>query len=231
MTSILRCMAACMLLTPASTTSFAPSCEKLAGAIRPGKDPAVPYFVSADGQQARFNTEGMDIERAFLFVLNVCHTWEVTGDSAFARELLPACHACLDWGRRRDLDGDHLPEGRCLKPARCTGVGPCGGCAYIGDTARNDWKDFGVALFFWEALRGVAEMEKRVGNATTADQLLAEANARSRHQPSACSGIRTPEVTSPGLTRTANATPTGSPAITCTRSAAGSPRPTSAAPS
>ena len=156
---------------------FRAELRKLARVMRPGNDPVVPFFVSTDGQKARFNSEGMDIERSFLFVLNVCHTWEVTGDSAFARDLLPACHACLDWGRRRDLDGDHLPEGRCLKPARCTGGGSCGGCIYIGDTARNDWKDFGVAMFFWEALRGVAEMEKRLGNATTAAKLLAEAKA------------------------------------------------------
>jgi hypothetical protein len=154
---------------------FISELRKMAKVMHPGKDPVVPYFVSADGLEQSFNSEGMDIERGFLFVLNVVRTWEVTGDNAFAREMLPACHAILDSGRRRDLDGDHLPESRCLKPASCTGVGSCGGCIYIGDSVRNDWKDFGVALFYWEALRGVADLEKQVGSALVAARLLTEA--------------------------------------------------------
>ena len=104
-----------------------------------------------------------------------CAAWEATGDDAFARELLPVCRACLGAVRRRDLDGDHLPEGRTLKPARVQGVGSCGSCSYIGDTARNDWKDFGASLFFWEASNGLADLEQRVGDAQAACRLRSEA--------------------------------------------------------
>jgi hypothetical protein len=149
--------------------------RKMARTLHPGKDPVVPFFVSADGASAEFNEKGVDLERSCLFVLNVYRTWEVTGDDTFARELLPACHACLDGMRRSATDIDHIPQGRCLKPNRITGVGSCGGCIYIGDSCRNDWKDFSVTLFYWEALKSTAALEKRFGQAAKAEKLLVEA--------------------------------------------------------
>lgn len=123
----------------------------------------------------RFNEYVFELDRAAQFVLNVLHAWEVTGDDNLARELLPACRACVEGVRRRDVDRDRIPEGWCMKPARTTGVGSCASCSYIGDSARNDWKDFGAVLFFWDALNGLATLESRFGDADAAKNLLAEA--------------------------------------------------------
>lgn len=155
---------------------FLAELRKMARVLRPGKDPVVPFFVSVDGGRAEFNEKGVDLERSCLFILNVYRTWEVTGDDSFAREMLPFCHACLEGMRRCASGEDRIPQGRCLKPNRVTGVGSCGGCAYIGDTCRNDWKDFSVTLFYWEALKSAAALEKRFGRAAKAEELLVEAN-------------------------------------------------------
>ncbi|MBA3847169.1 MAG: hypothetical protein H0X45_11040, partial [Planctomycetes bacterium] len=83
--------------------------------------------------------------------------WETTGDDAFAVELLPTCRRILDGLARQDIDGDLLPEGRSLD-GPITGVGSCASLSYIGDTAKNDWKDFGASLFYHHALLALSGM-------------------------------------------------------------------------
>ncbi|HYE05757.1 MAG TPA: hypothetical protein VEL07_09600 [Planctomycetota bacterium] len=141
--------------SPAERGVFLAELRKIARHVEP--DGTVPYQVEPDGRLAHFNPPGVDLDRAAEFVLMVARAWETTGDDAFALELLPACRRVVDGLARRDLDGDLLPEGRCL-PAPITAVGSCGSVSYIGDTCQNDWKDFGVALFYHHALLALSGM-------------------------------------------------------------------------
>ena len=140
--------------------------------------PPVPWSVSADGRTPKFNPDpGYDLDRSAEFVLEVVRTYEVTGDRQFASELYPKCLEVVDFLSARDLDGDLLPEGRTQ--AFPGPIGP-GGCAcssvtYIGDTSANAWKDFGAALFYYEALRRLGMLENILGKNTEATQHLERA--------------------------------------------------------
>jgi hypothetical protein len=132
--------------------------------------PPVPWSVSADGRTPKFNPDGgYDLDRCAQFVLEVVRTYEVTGDRQFASDLYPKCADTVEYLIKRDADGDLLPEGRPSVPIP---VGP-GGCAcssvsYIGDTSANTWKDFGAALFLYEALRRLSVLETVLGKQTEA---------------------------------------------------------------
>jgi len=139
--------------------------------------PPVPWSVSADGRTPYFNPDpGYDLDRNAEFVLQVVRTYEVTGDREFALDLYPKCALIVDYLAARDLDGDLLPEGRTTWFDDPSGRG--GGCAsltYIGDTVGNTWKDFGAALFYYEALRRLALLENLLGKKTAAARHLAHA--------------------------------------------------------
>jgi hypothetical protein len=128
--------------------------------------PPVPFGVSADGRSASFNPDGgIDLDRCAEFILEVVRTYEMTGDREFASDLYPKCTEIIDYLSARDLDGDLLPEGRTESftdpPGK--GVGGCASVSYIGDTVANTWKDFGAALFYYEALRHLSLLERLLG--------------------------------------------------------------------
>jgi hypothetical protein len=127
--------------------------------------PPVPFAVSADGLSAQFNPDGMDLDRCAEFVLEVIRTYEITGDREFLAALYPNCLEVLKYLKARDLDGDLLPEGRTesftVPPGK--GVGGCASVSYIGDTVANTWKDFGAAMFYYEALERLAVVESLLG--------------------------------------------------------------------
>ena len=140
--------------------------------------PPVPWSVSADGRTPRFNPDpGYDLDRSAEFVLEVVRTYEVTGDRQFASELYPKCLEVIDYLSGRDLDGDLLPEGRTqdfpgpIGPGRCA----CSSVTYIGDTSANAWKDFGAALFYYEALRRLGMLENILGKNGEAKRHLEKA--------------------------------------------------------
>ena len=133
--------------------------------VGPGRPP-VPYTVSADGRDAKFNPDGgFDLDRCAEFILEVVRIYEMTGDRAFAFDLYPKCVEVVDYLAARDLDGDLLLEGRTESftdpPGR--GVGACSSLTYIGDTTANTWKDFGASLFYYEALQKLALLESILG--------------------------------------------------------------------
>ncbi len=132
----------------------------------------VPYGVSADGLSAEFNPEGMDLDRCAQFVLEIVRLYEVTGDREFFLDLYPKCVEVLKYLTARDLDGDFLPEGRTESftdpPGK--GVGACASVSYIGDTVANTWKDFGAAMFYYEALERLALIESLLGRAPEAER-------------------------------------------------------------
>ena len=136
----------------------------------------VPYNVSADGTKAAFNVQGMDFDRRCEFVLMVVRAYEVTGDAAFARELLPLCRIVLDRLRQQDLDGDLLLEGRELGGS-VKNLGSCASISYIGDTVKNDWKDFGASLFLYDAMRRLAKLEECLGQKGSARKRQEQAEA------------------------------------------------------
>ncbi|MBA3710503.1 MAG: hypothetical protein H0W83_16990 [Planctomycetes bacterium] len=158
---------------PAQQGVFLAELRKIARHVQP--DGTVPYQVDPDGRSANFNPPGVDLDRAAEFVLMVVRAWETTGDDAFAEDLLPTCRRILDGLARQDIDGDLLPEGRSLT-GPVTGVGSCASVSYIGDTAKNDWKDFGVALFYHHALLALSGMCRELGFPGW-KSLLARANA------------------------------------------------------
>ncbi len=140
--------------------------------------PPVPWAVSADGRTPKFNPDpGYDLDRSAEFILEVVRTYEITGDRQFASDLYPKCLEVVDYLSARDLDGDLLPEGRTQEfPGP---IGP-GGCAcssvtYIGDTSANAWKDFGAALFYYEALRRLGLLENILGKNPEATRRLEKA--------------------------------------------------------
>ncbi len=139
--------------------------------------PPVPWAVSADGRTPHFNPDpGYDLDRTAEFLLQVVRTYEVTGDREFALELYPKCTLIVDYLAARDLDGDLLPEGRTTWFDDRTGRGgACASVTYIGDTVGNTWKDFGAALFYYEALQHLALLENLLGKKTAAAQHLEHA--------------------------------------------------------
>ncbi|MBA2481977.1 MAG: hypothetical protein H0V44_15025 [Planctomycetes bacterium] len=141
--------------SPAQQGVFLAELRKIARHVQ--ADGTVPYQIDPDGQRANFNPPGVDLDRAAEFVLMVVRAWEMTGDDAFAEDLLPACRRVLDGLARQDVDGDLLPEGRSLT-GPVTAVGSCASVSYIGDTAKNDYKDFGVSLFYHHALLALSGM-------------------------------------------------------------------------
>lgn len=132
--------------------------------IVPGQPP-VPYAVSADGLNAHFNLDGMDLDRCAEFVLEVIRVYEITGDRDFFYDLYPKCLEVLKYLKSRDLDGDLLPEGRteAFTNPPGKGVGGCASVTYIGDTVANTWKDFGAAMFYYDALERLGLLEKCLG--------------------------------------------------------------------
>ena len=135
----------------------------------PGQPP-VPWSVSADGRKALFNPDpGYDMDRCAELVLEVVRTYEMTGDRQFAMDLHPQCLQVVQHLAGRDLDGDLLPEGRTawFDDPWAKG-GACASVSYIGDTVGNTWKDFGAALFYYEALRRLALLESILGKETQA---------------------------------------------------------------
>ena len=125
----------------------------------------VPFCTPADGRGARLNQWwGSDYDRRCEFILEVVTVYEASGDAIFLRRLLPICHVILDnlGSERDDPDHDLLLEGRTL-PLGFKGVGSCASCTYIGDTVKNDWKDFGASMFFYHALIKLAQVEDIVG--------------------------------------------------------------------
>lgn len=124
----------------------------------------VPYCTLADGQ-AKFNTWwGSEYDRRCEFILEVALVYEASGDTGFLRGLLPLCHLIVDnlASTRDDPDRDLLLEGRSL-PVGFKGVGSCASCTYIGDTVKNDWKDFGASMFFYQTLAKLAQVEDILG--------------------------------------------------------------------
>ncbi len=134
--------------------------------------PPVPFVVSADGLSAKFNPDGMDLDRCAQFVLEAVRLYEMTGDQEFFFDLYPKCVEVLKYLRARDLDGDFLPEGRAESftdpPGK--GVGACASVSYIGDTVANTWKDFGAAMFYYEALERLALLESLLGRKPEAER-------------------------------------------------------------
>ncbi|MFN8008510.1 MAG: hypothetical protein U0V70_16115 [Terriglobia bacterium] len=140
--------------------------------------PPVPWSVSADGRHPNFNPDpGYDLDRSAEFVLEVVRAYEVTGDRQFASDLYPKCLEVLESLAARDLDGDFLPEGRTqafpgpIRPGGCA----CSSVTYIGDTSANAWKDFGAAMFTYEALRRMGLLENVLGKKDAANQHLQQA--------------------------------------------------------
>ncbi len=148
--------------------------------------PAVPWSVSADGLHPKFNRDpGCDLDRSAEFVLNVVRTYEVTGDREFAAGLYPQCREVVEYLGARDLDGDLLPEGRTQDFPGPIGPGGEAGSSitYIGDTVANAWKDFGAALFYYEALCRLALLEKILGrNEDAVNRLALAAQVRTAAQ-------------------------------------------------
>ena len=142
--------------------------------VAPGRPP-VPYAISADGRTPSFNPDpGIDLDRCAQFILEVARAYEVTGDRELVVELYPKCLQVMNYLTARDLDGDLLPEGRteAFTDPPGKGVGACTSLTYIGDTAANTWKDFGLSLFYYEALRRIAFLEQVIGKkAETAHHL------------------------------------------------------------
>lgn len=140
----------------------------------PGRPP-VPFSVSADGATPAFNTDpGMDLDRCAQFILEIARIYEITGDRQLAAELYPQCLEVMNFLSQRDLDGDLLPEGRAAAftdpPGK--GVGACSSLSYIGDTVANTWKDFGLALFYYEAMLRLAFLEDLLGKKDAAANRL-----------------------------------------------------------
>ncbi len=146
---------------------FRKELRKFARFVKTSPDhPPVPWSVTADGLRPKFNKDpGCDLDRSAEFVLQVVRTYEVTGDRQFAFDLYPQCREVVDYLAARDLDGDLLPEGRTqLFPGPIGPGGEAGSSiTYIGDTVANAWKDFGATLFYYEALRRLAVLEKIIG--------------------------------------------------------------------
>ena len=146
---------------------FRKELRKFARYVKTSPDhPPVPWSVSADGRHPKFNPDpGYDLDRSAEFVLEVVRTYEVTGDRQFASDVYPQCREVVEYLAARDLDGDLLPEGRTgifsgpIGPGGCA----CSSVSYIGDTTANAWKDFGAALFYYEALRRLALLENILG--------------------------------------------------------------------
>lgn len=130
--------------------------------VAPGKACA-PFTVNKDGTGAMWNDDsGIDFDRCAEFVLNTVRVYEFTGDRRFGESMYGKCRQVIEYLRRWDVDHDLLPEGRTLN-GPVTGVGSCASVSYIGDTVKNDHKDFGASLFFYDALVHLAKLEEILG--------------------------------------------------------------------
>ena len=136
---------------------------------------AVPYCTLADGSPEFNSWWGSDYDRRCEFILEVVRLYEVSGDTRFLQGLLPVCRVIVEnlSGKRDDPDQDLLLEGRSV-PLGFSGVGSGASTTYIGDTVKNDWKDFGASMFFYHALIKLAQVEDILGQ-------KAEATAHRQH--------------------------------------------------
>lgn len=142
----------------------------------PGKTYA-PFTVNKEGTGAMWNDDvGIDLDRCAEFVLNTVRVYEFTGDRRFAESMYGKCRAVIDYLRRRDVDHDLLLEGRTLT-GPVTGVGSCASGTYIGDSVKNDHKDFGASMFFYDALVHLAKLEEILGKPAEAAAHRQEATA------------------------------------------------------
>lgn len=140
-------------------------------------DGFVPFKVEQGN--AGFNEPwGADYDRRAEFIMNVVRVYEATGDLEWARRLLPTCQRVIEHmsSRRDDPDGDLLLEGRSV-PLGFSGPGACVSISYIGDTCKNDWKDFGASMFFFHALLRLARLEEVLGEAAPARRHRSQADA------------------------------------------------------
>lgn len=123
----------------------------------------VPYAVDSSGNSCDRNiSEGMDYDRCAEFILCTIRLYEFTGNIDFLKEMYPIDLRIINWLKKQNHDHDILIEGRSL-PIPITGVGSCVSSTYIGDAVKNDFKDFGANLFYYKALRSLAEAETILG--------------------------------------------------------------------
>ena len=144
----------------------------------PGR-PVLPWETSLDGEKRTFNADpGMDLDRCAQFVLMVWRLYEMTGDRQIASDLYPQCAMVVEFLRKRDADGDLLPEGSPERWYDSSGQVMCAASSvsYIGDTVVNTWKDFGATIFYWESLRSLAQIERVLGKNTDAEVHLERAS-------------------------------------------------------
>ena len=136
----------------------------------------VPYAVHEDGQEClRNDVGGLDFDRCAQYLLMIIRVYEFTGDTSLLTDLHPMMLRVIDWLKCQDRDGDLLLEGRSL-PVPITGVGSCPSVAYIGDSVKNDYKDFGASLFFHHLLRRLAMAERIIGQSSLAEEHDAHAD-------------------------------------------------------
>jgi len=129
----------------------------------------VPYAVDAMGKSCDRNpVEGIDYDRCAEFVLNTLRVYEFTGNVAFLEEMYPVNLRIIHWLKKQNSDSDMLIEGRSL-PAPISGVGSCSSSTYIGDAVKNDFKDFGANLLYYQALQCLARTEIILGKRKAAD--------------------------------------------------------------
>lgn len=148
-------------------------------AQKDSEKPSLPWETSADGGKRTFNNHaGMDMDRCAQFVLMAWRVYEMTGDRELLVDLYPACAMAMNALEKRDLDGDLLPEGPAERWYDSSGQVLCAASSvsYIGDTVANTWKDFGASLFYWEALRALAQMELILGKDGEAQAHLGKAS-------------------------------------------------------
>ena len=141
--------------------------------------PVLPWETSMDGEKRTFNADpGMDLDRCAQFVLMAWRLYEMTGDRELISDLYLQCAMVVEFLRKRDADGDLLPEGPPERFSDSLGqvVGAASSVSYIGDTVANTWKDFGAAMFYWESLRALAQIERVLGKSTDAEVHLERAS-------------------------------------------------------
>ena len=115
--------------------------------------------MKADGSSCNRNTEsGLDYDRSAEFILDVLRVYAVTGDREFLGEMYPVMLRIVNWLAKQNRDNDILLEGRSVR-APITGVGSCVSVTYIGDAVKNDFKDFGASMFYFQALQQLATAE------------------------------------------------------------------------
>jgi len=133
----------------------------------PANEQIGPFGVSSDGTDCSKNVIGMDYDRFLEFVLTSIRVYEFSGDMKFANQIYPHMLNVIDWIKMQDTDGDVLLEGRVMNEP-VTGVGSGASGTYIGDTVRNNYKDFGASLFYYDALINLAKLEDVLGKKSAA---------------------------------------------------------------